>query len=507
MPVEGHTIDYRADCASEDGRSSSEDVRARWASWSEGSEERAIRYFIPDWDDLVDPQYDFVEERYGNATTPGDRGSGGWDHEVFAHQFYDTPAYDGLLVSREVIKKSKRKRDALRSLAGRGGVHRYLRVPPSFPVMGDCGAFGYVKEKVPPYSVEDVLDYYSRHGFDYGISVDHLVIGASGDDEKQFRYDLTLENAQAFWTQHQRRGLPWTPMAAVQGWDETSYAEAAQACVAMGYNYLAIGGLVRSSTDDVVSTLQSIRDAIGPGVQIHALGVARLEAIDAFLRLGITSMDSATYLRRAWMSQKDNYWAPDGTIYTAIRVPGPKRALRAYARRKAKQEVRQRLDEEPGGRGLSAQERARLVEDIEARWHAEIVETRLDRARELEKACFEDLRTFGARAASAPSLSTLLNRLEHYHQYLGRACLRDRYWQTLSARPWETCGCAVCEDAGIEVIIFRGNNRNRRRGFHNTRVFYDVLGQKLSTYASSSAAPNARPSGGISEPRQHGLFM
>lgn len=25
---------------------------------------------------------------------------------------------------------------------------------------------------------------------------------------------------------------------------------------------------------------------------------------------------------------------------------------------------------------------------------------------------------------------------------------------------------------GVEVILFRGNDRNRRRGFHNTYVFY-----------------------------------
>jgi len=32
----------------------------------------------------------------------------------------------------------------------------------------------------------------------------------------------------------------------------------------------------------------------------------------------------------------------------------------------------------------------------------------------------------------------------------------------------------------VEVAIFRGNNRNRRRGFHNTRVFYDLIGRILA---------------------------
>jgi hypothetical protein len=34
--------------------------------------------------------------------------------------------------------------------------------------------------------------------------------------------------------------------------------------------------------------------------------------------------------------------------------------------------------------------------------------------------------------------------------------------------------------AGVEIIIFRGNNRNRRRGFHNTYVFYRLVQEILN---------------------------
>ena len=44
--------------------------------------------------------------------------------------------------------------------------------------------------------------------------------------------------------------------------------------------------------------------------------------------------------------------------------------------------------------------------------------------------------------------------------------------ETLHDRPWEKCHCAICKEIGIEVILLRGNNRNRRRGFHNTYNFY-----------------------------------
>ena len=32
-----------------------------------------------------------------------------------------------------------------------------------------------------------------------------------------------------------------------------------------------------------------------------------------------------------------------------------------------------------------------------------------------------------------------------------------------------------CKDAGINIVVFRGANRNRRRGFHNTWVFYHKI--------------------------------
>jgi hypothetical protein len=45
--------------------------------------------------------------------------------------------------------------------------------------------------------------------------------------------------------------------------------------------------------------------------------------------------------------------------------------------------------------------------------------------------------------------------------------------RTLEKRPWKACRCIVCTQAGVEVIIFRSSNRNKRRGFHNLSVYYD----------------------------------
>jgi hypothetical protein len=51
--------------------------------------------------------------------------------------------------------------------------------------------------------------------------------------------------------------------------------------------------------------------------------------------------------------------------------------------------------------------------------------------------------------------------------------------RTLEFRPWKHCPCRVCRDAGVETIIFRGSNRNKRRGFHNLAVYNNYIKRAL----------------------------
>lgn len=45
--------------------------------------------------------------------------------------------------------------------------------------------------------------------------------------------------------------------------------------------------------------------------------------------------------------------------------------------------------------------------------------------------------------------------------------LYSKYRRTLMEKPLKQCNCPICNDIGINVVIFRGTNRNKRRGFHN----------------------------------------
>ncbi|MFC4883074.1 hypothetical protein [Halostagnicola sp. GCM10023243] len=69
--------------------------------------------------------------------------------------------------------------------------------------------------------------------------------------------------------------------------------------------------------------------------------------------------------------------------------------------------------------------------------------------------------------------------VEDYADWIGDERLLKEYEKLLKEEPWTECDCEICREYGIEVAIFRGNNRNRRRGFHNTKRFYDQFQEDL----------------------------
>jgi len=399
------------------------------SDWATTLSSRKLQYFIPEWDDLVDPDFEFETDTHWG-------GRGNWDNEVYAHQMYPSPNYDGILISKVVAEKKKSKKRRINQL----GVHRYLRVPRAFPIMGDCGAFGYIKDDVPPYTTGEILDYYTRLDFDLGVSIDHLVVKSTRAQQKQ-RYELTIQNAEDFIREHKARELQWTPIGAVQGWSPQTYADAARKYVAMGYDYIGLGGLVRSSTKEVLAILDEVHKVVPPEVRVHLFGLSRIQSMRRFADLGVHSVDSASLLRRAWMGTGQNYLTRDGIFYTAIRIPEAGKSFRAK----------------------------RIVEEGRAK------KATLER---LEKATLRALRSYDRGQAT---VDDVLEHLGEYDQLItpDRPDNTKLLRRTLEDQPWKKCPCQICQDAGVDVIVFRGNNRNRRRGFHNTWAFFRLLQRAL----------------------------
>jgi len=381
----------------------------------------SIRFYVPDWDDRVDPGFNFIADEHTPGRNP-------YRDDRYAHEIYPSAPYDGVLLSLATLDENPNKRAAILEA---GTVHRYFRLPQDgdHTVLGDCGAFTYWRAEVPPYSTEQVLETYQALGFDLGVSIDHLIV-TEVEAEKERRWQITVTNAEEFLTLHRSGGYSFTPVGVAQGWDPPSYQRAVAALVKIGYRYIAIGGLVRSRTEDILRTLVAIQPELPSGMQVHLFGVNRPEYVYTFAGLGVTSFDSASRLRRAWMDGRHNYFLGEDA-YTAIRIPEARALARKY-----------NLNEE---QAIALEERALKM----VRHYA----TGLGSLHDAHAAVLDY-----DRVAAGPKLSTQ----------------RD-YERTLLERPWEQCPCTICRQIGVEVLIFRGNNRNRRRGFHNVWQLYRQL--------------------------------
>src|SRR3546814_10059993 len=72
----------------------------------------------------------------------------------------------------------------------------------------------------------------------------------------------------------------FTPLGVIQGWSAGSMAEAARRLVAMGYNYLAVGGTVPLKSPQIKACLRAIRDVVPATTRLHILGFAKADEIE-----------------------------------------------------------------------------------------------------------------------------------------------------------------------------------------------------------------------------------
>lgn len=416
-----------------------------------------MRFFFPDSQDQVDPTFDFDRERRKlDRVRQRD--------DLYAHELFSTPVCDGLLVSKGIVDafgpSTTRYSIAQRQRLLREGAAKFFRTRLTdgrrLPVMGDCGAFAYIREEVPPFSVDEVLSFYVTCDFDLGISVDHLIPqykpawdDAQNDGEAQQAHErqaLTLEYAQEFLSKHRSGGLRFEPLGVAQGWSPKSYAKAVEALQKMGYRYIALGGMVPLKTGEILASLEGVAEVRRPDVRLHLLGISRIEAVERFEAFGVHSLDSTSPLRQAFKDDKDNYYTPDRT-YTAIRVP-----------------------QVEGNNKLRKAIQAGRISQEEAR--------------RLERGSLEVLGRFDRGAADAEEVIAMVTA---YERLLGvKRDNTEAYRELLADRPWKDCPCDVCRTLGHHVVMFRGAERNRRRGFHNLWVFFQRL-QQLSGRGMSEA--------------------
>jgi hypothetical protein len=409
-----------------------------------------VKFFFPDSQDQIDPGFDLLtEERSPLRVRQRD--------DLYLHEALSMHVIDGLLVSKAIVDgfpgTAGKYTLAQRHRLYRAGVRRFFRLDaapgPGVLTMGDCGAFSYVRDEAPPYTPDQVIDFYEECGFDLGISVDHVILGydQGADEDRDLprrsewaaRQQLTLSLAADFLARCRARKVGFEPVGVAQGWSPVSYARAVSELQRIGYTRIAVGGMVPLKTHEILACLQQVGMVRKHDTKLHLLGITRSAQMAEFAALGVTSFDSTSAFRQAFKDDKDNYHTPDRT-FTALRVPqvdgNPKLKAGVQAGRVAQRDAVER-----------------------------------------EQACLRLLRDYDS--GNAP-VQTVLDALGSYQEIFGgRRDYSQAYRMILEESPWKQCPCGICEQAGIDVAIFRGSERNKRRGFHNVYAFRQRLNREL----------------------------
>ena len=418
-----------------------------------------MRFYFPDSQDQIDPSFDFEsEQRSPYRIRQRD--------DLYAHEILDPCPYDGMLISKAIVdgveggagKYSAQQRQRLY----REGIREFYRLDagdgPAIDTIGDCGAFQYVRDPAPPYTIDQVIDFYEGCGVDAGISLDHVILGFQlhpplSEDmlppEWSQRQQLTLDLAAEFLARHRARNCSFEPVGVAQGWSPASYAQSVLTLQGLGYDRIAIGGLVAQKTYEILAVLEAIDEIREPLVRLHLLGVTRTEEVASFQRYGVTSFDSTSPFRQAFKDDRDNFHGADRT-WIALRIP--------------------QVDANP---------------KLQRRIRAGEVDGRA--ARRLEQQALAAVRAYDRTEASLDAAVSALREYEMLHD--DRYDRTAPYTEMLQDAPWRCCDCEICGAVGVEVAIFRGTERNKRRGFHNLHMFRKRLEHELA------AATGAQPIG------------
>src|SRR5439155_24379785 len=135
--------------------------------------------------------------------------------------------------------------------------------------------------------------------------------------------------------------------------------------------------------------------------------------------------------RQAFKDERDNYYTRDRT-FIALRVPQVEGNAKLQARIRAG-EINQEL------------------------------------ARGLEQDALEGLAAYDRGKASLDEALSALCSYEQLHD--GKRDRLELYREVLSEAPWKSCECSICQHVRIQVMLFRGTERNKLLRFDNLHAF------------------------------------
>ena len=441
-----------------------------------------FNYYFPDNLDFVDPHFDGKT----NTRTKFHRK---YDDDAYPHEVLNDLPYNGMLVSLAgvgtMLKKGKYYTQELTEDFYYYGAKEFLRLNhkkfDNVKLMGDCGAFDYWNLEEPPFTIDELIEFYDRGGFDCGISLDHIVFMYAKDDEAlramdyadireaERRIKITLDNAKLFLEKSKNK--KFIPYGVAHGYDKNSFVKSVKKLEEIGYTHITIGGMVKSKTADLLDLLETLGKEKQPSTEFHLLGICRFENIPAYVEAGVTSADSTSPLMQGIKAGKYYEFDESGLeIQQSLSI-----RIRQYEHDNVQKHINKHRHEL---RMLIANMVSNGEIDIDLSNMALSTNECIER---LEKDCISKLIKYDETGSNFEKTFKALLAYEKVTttDYLDKNISTEKLTKLkneqgkirsfLQERPWKNCQCGVCEK-GIMNIIFRSNQTNRRRGIHNLAI-------------------------------------
>jgi len=143
----------------------------------------------------------------------------------------------------------------------------------------------------------DVLELQERIA-DVAFTLDFPVPPGTNKRQANRRKKLTIENAA--WALDNRRRKDMLLFGCIQAWDAQSAEEVASEYATMGFDGIAIGGLVPRAKDTklIVEIVSAVRNSI-PKLPLHVFGIGKPDTVKRLFELGVDSVDSSSYIKQA----------------------------------------------------------------------------------------------------------------------------------------------------------------------------------------------------------------
>jgi len=441
-----------------------------------------MKYFYANNFDTVSENFDFDTE---TPITP----------KLLVNQYNNTPegtGMDGMLVSLAIMKdrcKQAMRTPGLLRKQAHWGVDKATRG--DYPLIIDSGAFTYVNEYVPPMTSKDVVEIYLNTEATHCLALDHIPLkGLTSEIEKQLtlkkeqldnlkhncllssifpgwdveattlindlevevadlqkkyteslkenkrRWDISMQNAEDFLKYCKDNNVPFTPVATAHGWDAETYEEAGYLIKEMGYNYMAVGGLVpiASSSPKVFEAISSAAKGTGGQVPIHVFGIGSMYRFNykQMVGFGVESFDSASPMVKSISGTANLFWG-NKAGYMALKVP---------------------LVRDDNRGALNKLIKAGSVS--------------MAKAKKLEQLCISNILSLDT-TTPVPT-QKILDDLQEFAYLWGEEHTKDkivRMRKTIDDKVWTQCGCKACKQHGAHIIMFRGGQRGTARCSHN----------------------------------------